>query len=126
MTCGHGKASLWGSVAFRFYIINVASVRGLTSALVIVEASERFVFIFPCRHKNPPIDLCLYFFSWQKRQGINVAHIRCDEDGAFIRSTEFYSMMIKGLGVALQSTAGYTSTINGKAEAPHKTIKRTS
>ena len=34
-------------------------------------------------------------------------------------------MMFKGLGVALQLTGGYASTINGKAEAPHKIIKRT-
>ena len=54
-----------------------------------------------------------------------MAHIRCDEDGAFIRSTEFCKMMLKGLGVALQSTGDYASTINGKAEAPHKIIKRT-
>ena len=94
-----------------FTFFNVASVRGLTSTLIIVEASERFVFIFPCRHKNPPIDLCLYFFSWLKQQGITVAHIQCDEDGAFIRSTEFCKMMLKGLGVALQSTGGYASTI---------------
>ena len=33
--------------------------------------------------------------------------------------------MFKGLAVALQSTVGYSSTINGKGEAPHKTIKRT-
>lgn len=55
-----------------------------------------------------------------------MAHIKCDEDGVFIRSTEFCKMMYKELSVALQSTGGYASTINGKAEAPHKTIKRTS
>ena len=54
-----------------------------------------------------------------------MAHIRCDEDGAFIRSTEFCRMMFKGLGVALQSTGGYASTTNGNGEAPHKTVKCT-
>ena len=52
-----------------------------------------------------------------------MSHIRSDEDGAFIRSTEFCRMMLVGLGVALQSTGGYASTINGKAEAHHKTMK---
>ena len=34
-------------------------------------------------------------------------------------------MMYKFLGVAFQSTSGYVSSINGKAEAPHRTIKKT-
>jgi len=108
-----------------FTFFNEVSIRGLTSALVIVEATERYVFFFPCRHKNPPVDLCLYFFSWIRRHGLPVVNIRCDEDGAFIRSTEFCRMMLKSLGVAIQSTGGYASSINGKAEAPHRTIKTT-
>ena len=76
-----------------FTFFNETSIRGLTSALVIVKASEQFVFFFPCRHKNPPIDLCLYFFSWLKQQGVNVPHIRSDEGGAFIRSTEICRIM---------------------------------
>ena len=43
---------LW-HIGFTFF--NEISVRGLTSALVIVEATERMVFFFPCRHKNPPL-----------------------------------------------------------------------
>ena len=45
---------LW-HIDFTFF--NEVSVRGLASTLVIVEATERYVFLFPCRHKNPPIDL---------------------------------------------------------------------
>jgi len=34
-------------------------------------------------------------------------------------------MMYKSIGVVLQSTGGHASSINGKAEAPHRTMKRT-
>ena len=112
---------LW-HIDFTFF--NETSIRGFTSALVIVEATERMVFFFPCRHKNPPIDLVLFFFSWLRRHGVPVADIRSDEDGAFVRSTEFCKILYKSLGIVLQSTGGYASTINGKAESPHMTIKR--
>ena len=49
---------LW-HIDFTFY--NEISIRGFTSSLTIVEATEQFVFSFPCRHKNPPIDLVLYY-----------------------------------------------------------------
>ena len=55
-----------------FIFFNGTLIRGLASALVIVELSERFLFFFPCRHKNPPIDLCLYFFSWLKQQDVKL------------------------------------------------------
>lgn len=108
-------------IDFTFW--NKVSIRGFHASLTIVEATSRNLWFFPCRHKNPPIDLCLFFFGWLRRHGVPVLQIRCDEDGAFIRSTEFCKMMLDSLGVAIQSTGGYASTINGKAESPQKTQK---
>ena len=44
-----------------FTFFNVTSIRGFTAVLVIVEATTRYLWFFPCRHKNAPIDLCLFF-----------------------------------------------------------------
>ena len=104
-------------IDFTFW--NTVSIRGFHAALIIVEATTRYMWFFPCRHKNPPIDLCLFFFDWLKRHGLPVLRIRCDEDGAFIRCTEFCKVMLESLGIPLQSTGGYASSINGKAEAPN-------
>ena len=109
-------------IDFTFW--NTVSIRGFHAALIIVEATTRYMWFFPCRHKNPPIDLCLFFFDWLKRHGLPVLRIRCDEDGAFIRCTEFCKVMLESLGIPLQSTGGYASSINGKAEAPNRTVKR--
>ena len=115
-------------VGSRFHIdftfFNKTSLRGFTSVLVIVEATERYLWFFPCRHKSAPLDLCLFFFSSLRRQGLPVINLRSDEDGALVGNTEFCSMMYKSLGIAMQSTGGYSSTINGAAETPHRTLKK--
>ena len=115
-------------VGSRFHIdftfFNVESIRGFTAVFVIVEATTRFLWFFPCRHKNAPIDLCLFFFNHLRRQGLPICDIRTDEDGALVGNTEFCATMYKSLGVVLQSTGGGASTINGTVESPHRTIKR--
>ena len=50
-----------------FCFFNVVSIRGFTAALIIVEATSRYIWIFPSRSKRAPIDLCLYFFKQMKR-----------------------------------------------------------
>ena len=107
-----------------FTFFNVESIRGFSSVLVIVEATTRYLWFFPCRHKSAPIDLCLFFFGHLRRQGLPVCDIRTDEDGALIGNTEFCSTMYKSLGIVMQSTGGGASTINGTVESPHRTIKR--
>ena len=108
-----------------FTFFNVVSCRGFTSALIIVEATTRKLWFFPTKHKAPPLDLCLFFFNHLQRQGVPVLQLRGDEDGAFIGNTEFCGTMYKSCGLVMESTGGYASTINGKAESPHRTTKKT-
>ena len=115
-------------VGTRWYLdltfFNVMSIRGFTGILIIVEATLRYLWFFPCRHKSTPVDLCLFFFSHVRRQGMPVLQLRSDEDGALIGNTEFCKIMYKSLGIVLESTGGYASNINDTAKAPHRTIKR--
>lgn len=51
--------------------------------------------------------------------------IRTDEDGALVNNTEFCKMMYTSLGMGVESSGGYASSINGAAETPSQTCKRT-
>ena len=75
-----------------FTFFNVISVRDFSSALALAEGTSRRLWFFPTRSNNPPIDLCIYFFSWLKKGGINVQSLRCDEDGGLACSAEFREM----------------------------------
>jgi hypothetical protein len=70
------------------------------------------------------VDLCLYFFNHLIRRGLPCTHLRTDEDGALIRNIEFCKLLYKQLGMAIESTGGYESSLNGGAESPTKTIKK--
>eukprot|EP00956_Cyclotella_meneghiniana_P000008 scaffold27_cov57-Cyclotella_meneghiniana.AAC.5 len=104
---------------------NTESIRGFTATLIIVEATTRYIWLFHSRSKTAPIDICLYFFNQQKALGYPCVRLRCDEDGAFVNSTEFCKIMFKDLGMSMETTGGYESSINGTAETPIRTMKRT-
>ncbi len=58
-----------------YCFFNVPSIRGFTAALIIVERTSRYLWIFPSRSKRAPIDLCLYFFNQLQRQGMPVIRL---------------------------------------------------
>lgn len=58
-------------------------------------------------------------------QGFPCIRLRSDEDGALVKSTEFCRIMYRDLGMTMESTGGYESSINGGAESPIKTVKNT-
>ena len=115
-------------VGIRFHLdftfFNKESIRGFTSCLIIVEATSRYLWCFPCRHKRPPLDIALFFFGRLQRCGIPCSQLRCDEDGALVGSTEFCEIMYKVLGMVMESTGGHASSLNGTVETPNKTLKR--
>ena len=102
-----------------FTFFNVMSIRGFTSVLIIVEATTHYLWFFPCRHKNAPIDLCLFFFNHLKRQNLPVCSLHSDKDGALIGNKEFCEVTYKQLGIVMESTGGYALMLNGAAEAPN-------
>eukprot|EP00956_Cyclotella_meneghiniana_P026795 scaffold58758_cov43-Cyclotella_meneghiniana.AAC.2 len=104
---------------------NVVSIRGFSSTLIIVEAATRYIWTFNSRSKRAPIDICLYFFNQMKSQGYPCICVRCDEDGGLINSTEFCKIMYRDLGMTMETTGAYESSISGTAETPIRTLKRT-
>ena len=106
---------------FLFY--NKVSFRGFTAALIIVERTSRYTWIFPTRSKGAPIHLCLYFFNQLIRLGLPCVRCRTDEDGALIRCTEFCKMVQQKLNMVMESTGGYNSSLNGTVESPIRPLK---
>jgi hypothetical protein len=59
-----------------FFFFNIETIKGFNSALIIVERTSRYVWIFPTRCKSAPIDVCLYFFNQLIRRGLPCTHAR--------------------------------------------------
>ena len=108
-----------------FTFFNKRSIRGFIASLTIIDAASRMTFEFPCRNKRPPIDICSYFFALMKKQDYACVCARMDEGGELAKSEEFILFMRDTLNMAVQTTGGDASSLNGMAEAPHKMIKKT-
>ena len=66
-----------------FTFFNETSIRGFTAGLIIVEATSRYIWIFPVVTKVP-IDLCLYFFNQMQQMGFLCIRCQSGEDGALV------------------------------------------
>jgi hypothetical protein len=91
----HSRLPLGTRFHVDFTFFNATPIRGFISALIIVESTSKYLWIFPCRHKGQaPADLCLYFFNQMRLQGFPCIRLRSDEDGALVKSTEFCRISI--------------------------------
>ena len=107
-----------------FAIVNKESCREFVAAFCIFDAKTRHPWGFPTRSRRPPIGILKWLVLNLRRQGLEVIELRVDEDGSLANSTEFMAMCRDELNLTVQTTGGYASTINGKAETPNRTIKR--
>ena len=103
-------------------IVNTESCRGFKVALTVIDAVTRMPWGFPSRLRGAPIQLTRWFIKHMRIKGYAVAEFRVDEDSSLARSTE-WNMICYQEGVNVESTGGYESTLNGKAERPHRTVK---
>lgn len=106
-----------------FYFVPVVSIRGNIAMLCIKCAHTKKAWCFPCPNKRTPLDIVSFFIRFLEKDGIYILEIRVDEDGALANSTEFCKMLHVN-GIALQTTGGYSSDLNGNVEILNKTLKR--
>ena len=104
-----------------FSFFNVGSIRGFTSNFVAICSATSHSFGFPSRSKRSPLDILKYLVTILRNQNKKVEFIRVDEDGALTISSEFM-MTFHNMNIMVQTTAGYTSSINGKSESPNKKL----
>ena len=107
-----------------FYFINVLSIRGFSCVLNIVDARSRNKWEFPTLSKRPPVDMIDFFLTQCKLEGRQVLKIRTDRGGELARCLEICQLLIKKHKCGLQTTAGYSSWLNGKIESHNKTLAR--
>jgi len=108
-------------IDFSFWTI--PSIRGFTSLLSIIDGKDRMLWTFPTASKRPPLAILEYFFSILAKHDITVCSIRVDEDGALANSSEFTDFLVQK-SIAMETTGGHASFLNGKIERPHRTISQ--
>ena len=100
-----------------FYFINVISIRGFSSVLNIVDARTRNKWEFGTSSKCPPLKIIDYFLTQCKLEDRQVLRIHTDRGGELAGSSEICALLIQKHKCSLQTTAGYSSWINGKVES---------
>ena len=103
-----------------FIFINRPSIRGFTSYLSIHCMTTKYDFVFPTRHKRPPLDILSVFITMLKQQNIQIKVILTDEGGELARCTVFLYLLLKH-HIHLDTTGAYASFIN-KDERGHRTL----
>ena len=117
------KAPLRTSFYLDFYIFQCHIIaRFLISISVSRRNLQKFVF-FSNKVKESTFSSMHIVLSWLKKGGINVQKLQWGENGGLARSGEFGKLLFKETNIVVQTTGSYLSTIYGKAERPHLSIK---
>jgi hypothetical protein len=106
-------------IDFSFW--NIVSIRGFASLLSVIDGKDRMLWSLPTASKHVPLSVLDFLFTTLEHENITIQGARVDEDGALANSSEFCDFLLHR-HIALQSTGGYASFLNGKIERPHRTI----
>ena len=104
-----------------FAFSNAEIIRGFNSTCVAIYSATSYSFGFPSRIKRPPLDILKFLVTTLINQDKKVAFIRLDEYGALARSSEFIRTC-HNMNIIVQTTGGYSSSLNGKSESPNKKL----
>ncbi|KAI2511380.1 hypothetical protein MHU86_2991 [Fragilaria crotonensis] len=99
----------------------IESRQGFVCYLLIIDRCTRYTWIFPLRSKSVPPDLIRLFFQTHGNQNRIVKTLRTDGEGSLAESPKFRSIIAE-YGYTLEKTATDTSSQNGLAERPHRTM----
>ena len=77
------------------FFLDVPSIQGFISLLIIICMETRYSFLFPTRHKYPPLATITWFIRTLHRQGYPVLYIQTDEGGELGQSTDFLQLLMK-------------------------------
>ena len=101
----------------------VTSIDGFNSYLLVVDKFSRYMWIFLCKSKEPPIDEMSAFLSTFGLQEGGV--IRCDQGGELAGSEEFITSMLKHHNYKVEPTGADSPSQNGGVERFNQTIGAT-
>ena len=113
------KPGEWFCLDYSFW--NQHSIRGFTSLLTAICLETRYSFVFPTRHKRPPLATIKWFINTLRRQGYPVLYIQTDEGGELGRSTDFLQLLTQSDCIYM-GTGRSGSSFNGLVERPNRTI----
>ena len=117
--CPPMKPGEWFCLDYSFW--NQNSIRGFTSLLTAICLATRYSFVFPTRHKRPPLATIKWFINTLRRQGYPVLYIQTDEGGELGRSTDFLQLLTQSDCIYM-GTGRSGSSFNGLVERPNRTI----
>ena len=92
----------------------IQSYDGYNSYLIIVDEVSRFIWVFLCKNKEPPIDIMGAFLT---RFGhSNGGLLRTDLGGELARSTDFRTIMKEKYNYVVETTGADSPSQNGQVE----------
>ena len=101
----------------------IESRQGFVCYLLILDRVTRYIWIFPLRSKSVSLALIDLFLRTHGLQttGAGTKVLRTDGEGSLAESTQFRVLLLSH-GYLLEKTATDTSSQNGLAEHPHRTL----
>ena len=99
----------------------IESRQGYVCYLLIVDRATRYIWVFPLRSKSINPDLIDLFLRTHGLHRCVQKTLRTDGEGSLAESVVFRNILLSH-GYILQKTATDTSSQNGVAERPHRTL----
>ena len=92
---------------------------------MVVDAKVRKMWTFWTPGKRPLFATVKFLLEQLKQMDRQVVNIRTDLGGILARLSEFCDLLVKDYQCGLQTTGGYSSWLNGKAERHIRTLENT-